>query len=118
MIDASEPSNQPTPVHLEKTDDRCLIIRWDDELEQKISFRKLRESCRCASCNDQREKSSQPQPPSSSLPILSAAEARPLDIVKMHPVGNYAYSIHFSDDHNTGIFTFEMLRSLDWESGA
>ena len=97
---------------LVRTDD-MMIIRWDDELEQKISFRKLRDNCRCASCNDKREKSNQPQPSSNSLPILSAAEAQPLDIVKMHPVGNYAYNIHFSDDHSTGIFTFEMLRSLD-----
>jgi DUF971 family protein len=30
----------------------------------------------------------------------------------MEPVGNYAYSIHFSDGHDTGIFTFEFLRQL------
>ena len=26
----------------------------------------------------------------------------------MKPVGNYAYSIAFSDGHDTGIFSFEM----------
>ena len=30
----------------------------------------------------------------------------------MKPVGNYAYSIEFSDGHDTGIFTLEFLQSL------
>jgi DUF971 family protein len=50
---------------------------------------------------------------SNALPVLSIAETMPLDIVLMHPVGNYAYNIHFSDGHSSGIFTFELLRSLD-----
>ncbi|MEE3220467.1 MAG: gamma-butyrobetaine hydroxylase-like domain-containing protein, partial [Planctomycetota bacterium] len=28
------------------------------------------------------------------------------------PVGNYAYSIKFSDGHDTGIFQFDLLREL------
>jgi DUF971 family protein len=30
----------------------------------------------------------------------------------MKPVGNYAYSIEFSDGHNTGIYTLESLREM------
>jgi DUF971 family protein len=30
----------------------------------------------------------------------------------MKPVGNYAYSIEFSDGHDTGIFTLENLRDM------
>jgi len=33
----------------------------------------------------------------------------------MKPVGNYAYTISFSDGHDTGIFTFELLRELGTE---
>ncbi len=35
----------------------------------------------------------------------------------MKPVGNYAYSIEFSDGHDTGIYTFEYLRELGREAG-
>jgi DUF971 family protein len=49
------------------------------------------------------------------LPILSAAEAAPLRIIGMTPVGHYAYSIDFSDGHNTGIFTLESLREMGEE---
>ncbi len=104
---------QPLPVDLKKTNDRCLVIGWSDGLRQTIPFRKLRDGCRCATCNDKRDKQASNRPPSNVLPILSAAEARPLDIEKMHPVGNYAYNIHFSDGHSSGIFTFEMLRSME-----
>jgi DUF971 family protein len=30
----------------------------------------------------------------------------------MDPVGNYAYRILFSDGHETGIFTLDLLRRL------
>ena len=110
------------PVELEKTDDRCLQIRWSDDVVQKTSFRKLRDNCRCANCIDKRTKaineasSTTPEGDkklTNALPVLSHAQTMPLDIVKMHPAGNYAYSIHFSDGHSAGIFTFELLRSLD-----
>ena len=42
--------------------------------------------------------------------MISAAEARPLKVESMRPVGNYAYNIAFSDGHNSGIFTLGMLR--------
>jgi DUF971 family protein len=31
----------------------------------------------------------------------------------MSPVGNYAYSIRFSDGHSAGIFPYELLKSID-----
>ncbi len=33
-------------------------------------------------------------------------------ITKIDQVGNYALRPHFSDDHNTGIYTWEYLREL------
>ena len=30
----------------------------------------------------------------------------------MKPVGNYAYTVAFSDGHNTGIFSFDLLLQL------
>ena len=30
----------------------------------------------------------------------------------MQPVGSYAYTIQFSDGHDTGIYTFERLLEL------
>jgi DUF971 family protein len=46
------------------------------------------------------------------LPVLTPQEALPLTVVGMTPVGQYAYSIEFSDGHSSGIYTLEYLREL------
>ncbi|MEX0938578.1 MAG: DUF971 domain-containing protein [Pirellulales bacterium] len=100
------------PKKLERTADRGLRITWSDGQIRQYSAHELRDACPCATC---REKRNAPPPPTSALPVLSAAEAQPVEIVGMKPVGNYAYSIDFSDGHNTGIFTFAFLRELGSE---
>ncbi len=97
-----------TPTKLARTESG-IVIEWSDGARREYSFRELRDACPCATC---REKRSQPAAPANLLPVLSAAEARPLTISKMEPVGNYAYSIEFSDGHGTGIYTLELLRGL------
>ena len=97
------------PISLRLTDAGRLRIEWSDGQVRKYAVRELREACPCATC---REKRLAAPAPSTSLPILSDAETRPLKIVGMKPVGNYAYSIEFSDGHDTGIYTLEHLREL------
>lgn len=99
------------PIDLQTTENRELVIEWSDGAKATIPFRALRDGCQCAGCNEKRANPPEPQPVN-VLPILSAAEARPLMIEKMHPVGNYAYNVHFSDGHSAGIYTFEMLRQI------
>jgi DUF971 family protein len=96
------------PTQLNRSGDRGIAIQWSDGVRRSYTFRELRDACPCASC---REKRSQPQP-ANLLPVLSVAEAAPLKITTMEPVGNYAYSIEFSDGHNTGIYTLELLSQL------
>ena len=66
----------------------------------------------CATC---REKRNAPPLPVTQLPVLSTAETQPLRIAAMKPVGNYAYSIDFSDGHDTGIYTLESLHGMGAE---
>lgn len=97
------------PIHLELDADGRLLISFDDGARRRYTVRELRDRCPCATC---REKRAQPAPPASLLPVLSAAEARPLKLAGMRPVGNYAYNVQFSDGHDTGIYTFEFLGEL------
>jgi DUF971 family protein len=100
------------PTKLELADGDRLLIEWSDGERQGYSFRTLRESCPCATCREKRKADAEP---ATLLPVLSAAEAQPLKILGMKPVGQYAYSIQFSDGHDTGIYTFEHLRALGRE---
>jgi len=101
-----------SPRQLGKTGQRTLKIEWDDGFSQELSYWQLRRACPCASCREKEEDEVSPAP-SSSLPVLTAAEAAPLEIVSMRPVGNYGYNIRFSDGLSTGIYTLQLLRSLD-----
>jgi DUF971 family protein len=103
---------EPRPVKLELRGENRLLIEWSDGQKREITFGELRERCPCATC---REKRSQPPKPTGGLNVLSMAEARPLKILGMNPVGNYAYSIAFSDGHDTGIYTLAFLRELGTE---
>lgn len=98
------------PASLSKNDRRELQITWTDGLQQVIPFRVLRNGCPCALCLE--KKMAGESRPSNLLPILSPEEAQPLNILSMRPVGNYAYQIQFSDGHSSGLFTYELLRSL------
>ena len=103
-------SNMTTqPSKLELTEGNRLRITWSDGQVRDYTFRELRDACPCATC---REKRNAPPAPTTLLPIISEAEIRPLRITAMKPVGNYAYSIDFSDGHNTGIYTLESLREM------
>jgi len=121
----------PHPRHLSLGEDNRLLIGWSDGQKRSYSIRELRERCPCATCREKRTQGqeeargkSHPGAPSESrerkegpimLPVLSAAETRPLKLLGMTPVGNYAYSIKFSDGHETGIYTFDLLRELGRE---
>lgn len=96
------------PTKLELAPDSYLVISWNDGTRRRYRFGELRDLCPCATC---REKRSAPAPSPLQLTILSAEEAQPLRILGMQPVGNYAYAISFSDGHDTGIYTLELLRA-------
>jgi DUF971 family protein len=103
------------PTKLERPEPNALRIHWSDGQVRRYTARELRDRCPCATCREKRTQASSPQsaaPASGLLTVLSPAEARPLTIEGMQPVGSYAYQIQFSDGHNTGIYTLEHLRQL------
>jgi len=97
------------PTSLGRPDDRTLRIEWSDGDVRDYAAAELRDKCPCATC---REKRSAPPAPPNELNVLSIEETQPITVVGMRPVGSYAYAIHFSDGHNTGLFTLDLLREL------
>ena len=97
------------PQYLKMLDPDTLQIKWADGEIRRYGVSELRKNCPCANC---KEKKSAPDPPVTSLPVITTAEAQPLRITEMRPMGRYAYAIHFSDGHDSGLFTLESLREL------
>lgn len=91
------------PVRITPFPNGQIGIVWDDEHESYFDSQVLRCACACAKCVD--EVTGQKVLQDATVP----QDIRPLEI---HPVGNYAIAIAWSDGHDTGIYAFERLRSL------
>lgn len=104
-------SESHTPVGIERDGDTAIKISWDDQTSTRWTAAQLRKACPCATCREKRrgEEDKDSKATSIGLPVLSAAEAKPLRIESMRPVGTYAYNINFTDGHSSGIFQLAML---------
>ena len=98
------------PTSLSREHNGAIKIYWDDATETNWTPMELREACPCATCREKKRKDADAPPRPRNLPVISAAEAKPMKIESMRPVGNYAYNITFSDGHNSGIFSFKLLK--------
>lgn len=111
------------PDAIERIEPSGVRIRWSDGESTQWTARQLRDACPCATCREKHGKLLSPNEDlpegtkphgkkslSIGLPVLSAAEAQPMRIEGMKPVGTYAYNILFSDGHSSGLFTFSRLR--------
>ena len=101
----------PTDLSLD-AENRELVIQWSDSQTRRYGFKELRDECPCATCREKRRDTTPPNP----LQVLTPEQLIPIAVAGMKPVGNYAYSIDFSDGHNTGIYTFEKLLELGREA--
>ena len=93
-----------TPTQIRQASPSELAITWQDGHESVYPVRDLRLACGCAVCVD--EWSGEERLDPASVP----ENVRP---VKIKSVGRYALQIHWSDGHETGIYPFRRLRSLD-----
>ncbi|MDH4248776.1 MAG: DUF971 domain-containing protein [Deltaproteobacteria bacterium] len=80
-----------------------LTIEWRDGAVAHYPFFYLRDICPCAKCVDEM----------SGTKVLDSKTIPPdIHIKKAEYVGNYALRITWSDEHDSGIFHFSLLRGL------
>lgn len=94
---------EPRLLAMDVTEDSAFALEWEDGKRSVIRFRDLRLVCPCAACVDEWTGKKLLDP--SRVPEA----IRP---VAMEPVGNYAVQIRWSDGHESGIFSFRLLRSF------
>jgi len=93
------------PLRIQQTSALELSVLWDDQHAGRTTLQRLRTSCPCAFCKIEREEGEG----KALLPILKPGEFQAAAIV---PVGQYEIRVEWGDGHATGIYTFELLRSL------
>jgi DUF971 family protein len=108
------------PAKLDLKRDEKLEILWKDGRRSVYLLSYLRSMCPCAVCKMIRENRDPhellaPMPEAGkkvSLSILPGNYSQPLSVLKAELVGNYAIKIDWSDEHATGIYSFEYLREI------
>lgn len=92
----------PTPTAIRVARDRkSLTISFSDGADYRLEAELLRV----------RSPSAEVQGHAPEQRALVAGK-RDVEIMKIHPIGNYAIRIEFDDLHNTGIFSWRFLREL------
>ena len=93
-----------------------LEIRWSTGEIVVLPGELVRRHCPCATCQEQRGDLSHSKPlapkKSSLLRVVEATVEEATQIVQVWPIGNYAIGLRWGDGHDTGIFSFDLLRGL------
>ena len=86
---------------------RELALAWDDGRETYLDFEKLRRACPCASC--------QGEPDALGKVIVPQVQYGPraFELISWESIGGYALQLRWGDGHNTGLYSFAYLRSLE-----
>jgi DUF971 family protein len=91
------------PREIGKANERDVKITWQDGHVSVYPARPLRLSCPCAGCVDE---------VTGELRVDPAHIPQNVKPLNVELIGRYAISIHWSDGHQTGIYTFEQLRNI------
>ena len=91
------------PIQVIEENDREISIKWSDDKETIYDAARLRRACPCASCINEW---------TGEKILKDENVSENLSFSHITIVGRYALNFHFSDGHNTGIYSYKYLRDL------
>jgi len=98
----STPGLAPAPTEVELISAEAILkVGWDDGHQSVFALTYIRGFCPCAEC----------QGHSAGDWTYITTESAPV-LVGIEEVGNYAISLRWQDGHETGIYSWEVLREL------
>src|ERR1700722_19067679 len=102
-------SAEDLPIKLSLKREEGLEIVWADGKVSRYSLSYLRTMCPCATCKEVRAVGKERK---TSLNILPGNYSTQLKIESVEKVGNYALQFHWSDEHSSGIYSYQYLREI------
>ena len=97
-----------TPKQIKIENKTKLLIKWEDDSESRLNLKYLRDECPCANCKGETIlfKTYRPEKRAKETPEMYR-------IKNIEIVGGYAIQITWKDGHNTGIYTWDYLKTLE-----
>jgi DUF971 family protein len=94
------------PTKISRPAPYLLAVEWSDGVRATITLRVLRDECPCAACKGEN--------------IMGTTYSFGMTVIKpgmyelagLHAVGNYAVQANWGDGHNTGIYSWDVLRAI------
>lgn len=96
------------PKQIKIIDKEKLSVKWNDESETIISLKYLRDECPCASCKGETILFKSFRPPKPAIFSPEMYKVKSIGVV-----GEYAIQVGWKDGHNTGIYSWEYLKTLE-----
>ncbi len=81
--------------------EKQLRIQWKDGKTCQYDLLMLRKNCPCAVCRGGHDQDS----------VRTTGDITGIQLVSWKKIGRYAISITWSDNHDTGIYTYDGLRA-------
>jgi len=97
---------RPTSITRTPAGDALAIV-WEDKLSFTVPLTTLRDMCPCALCAGETLLLGKFVKPATPPKLPGHYE-----LVALTPVGNYALGASWRDGHNTGLYTWEHLRTI------
>ncbi|MCX6155674.1 MAG: DUF971 domain-containing protein [Candidatus Kapabacteria bacterium] len=95
------------PIEIKRADNNQLYTRWSDGYESSIELNVFRSECPCAVCKEDDLNNKKAVPSLISMYVKGKNELKGINIQ-----GNYAIAATWGDGHDTGIYTFSLLREI------
>ncbi len=94
------------PTQLLRRNMAVLTSTWSDGFASSILLRDLRDACPCAYCTGEEILGQK------VFAGMKTYAPGMNELVKLTPVGNYGVQAAWKDGHDSGIYTWEMLRTV------
>ncbi|MDQ6788819.1 MAG: DUF971 domain-containing protein [Acidobacteriota bacterium] len=91
------------PTQIIEENDSEISISWSNKAESRYNASQLRKACPCAGCVNEW---------TGEKMLDEKNISEDLSFSHITVVGRYALNFHFSDGHDTGIYSFEYLRKM------
>jgi len=95
------------PKKISRPKPYLLKFEWADDFNAVIEVKALRKECPCAECKGETIAGMVV-----SLPKIDMYKPGQYDLKQIYPVGNYAITAVWGDDHDSGIYDWQYLREI------